>query len=50
MVDPQNITDVKHEPEPLSPRRRSRALEPSTTNRSHSVKYEPESDSKSDVP
>lgn len=44
MVDPHNITDVNQHPEPLSPTNRSRTPEPSTTNRSHNVKYEPGSD------
>ncbi len=44
MVDPQNLTGVNHHPEPLSPRNRNRVPELSTTNRSHSVKYEPDSD------
>lgn len=42
MVDPQNNTGVKHQPEPLSPSRRNRTPNLSTTNRSHSVKYEPD--------
>jgi hypothetical protein len=43
MVDPQNVTDVKQVPEPLSPRYRNRVLKVSSRYRSHSVKYEPDS-------
>ncbi len=48
MVDPQNITGVNQHPEPLSPRNRNRVPKLSTTNRSHSVKYEPDSDTDGD--
>lgn len=44
MVDPQNLTGVKQHPEPPSPRNRNRGSDLSTTNPSHSVKYEPDSD------
>lgn len=41
MVDPQISPDVNQEPEPLSPSNRNRVPTPSSTSRSHNVKYEP---------
>ena len=43
MVDPQNLKAVKHEPRATVTQHRNRVPKLSTTNRSHSVKYEPDS-------
>jgi len=42
-VDPQALNAVNQVPEPLSPTYQNRVLKLSTRNRSHSVKYEPDS-------